>query len=61
MRKKSLLMALVLGSAVTALGRCPDPEPGTPDLPLDMTAPKVFHVMGMVVGTSDMPLVNANV
>lgn len=61
MRKKSLLMALVLGSAVTALGGCPDPETGTPDLPLDMTAPKVFHVMGMVVGTSDVPIANATV
>ena len=61
MRNRTLLMALVLGGAVTALGGCPDPETGTPDLPLDMTAPKPFHVMGMVVGTADMPIANATV
>jgi len=61
MRKNLLFVALVLGGAVTALGGCPDPETGPPEVPMDMTQPKPFHLTGMVVGNMDMPIADASI
>ncbi|HNN49555.1 MAG TPA: carboxypeptidase-like regulatory domain-containing protein [Pseudomonadota bacterium] len=61
MRKASFLVALMLGGAVTTLTGCPEPETGTPEVPVDMTPAKAFHLTGVVVGTADQPLSNATI
>jgi hypothetical protein len=61
MQNKSLLVAMVLGSAVSALSSCTDPPVEMLPPAVDMMVQKPFHVMGVVVGNQDMPIADAAV